>query len=143
MDIIEENQLFWDKVDTYGVCWEWIAGKTGRGYGQFKTGHKNIPAHKYSYALLVGPVPEGKQLDHLCRNRACVCPDHLEIVTNRENVLRGSGVTAQNARKTHCLRNHPFDGDNLRISVRDGSRACKQCERDRRVIRQQQKNNHG
>jgi hypothetical protein len=77
--------------------------------------------------LLVGPIPEGKQLDHLCRNRACINPEHLEPVTAKENILRGESFSAKNARKTHCIHGHELSGDNLRI-LKHG-RVCLECRR--------------
>ncbi len=115
-------------------CWLWmgatyIGGRGGtRGshplpYGQFR----RMPAHRWAYERFVGPIPNGLQLDHLCRTTLCVNPDHLEPVTNRENVLRGTSPSAGNARKTHCNRWHPLSGDNLR-PARDGRRRCWPCE---------------
>lgn len=89
---ISEAARFWHYVQKTEDCWLWQGGKTYKGYGQFKVGLNHIAAHRYSYILKHRAIPEGKQLDHLCRIRHCVNPDHLEPVTNRENVLRGSIV---------------------------------------------------
>ena len=127
-----EIERFWAKVvgteDPTG-CWTWTAGKLARGYGQFACKGfptKTVGAHRWSYRELVGPVPDGYELDHLCRNTACVNPAHLEPVTAKENVLRGMGRSAVNARKTHCHRGHPLSGDNLSIT-RVGTRLCRRC----------------
>lgn len=121
---------FWSKVDASGVCWEWTAsfdGKgAGRGYGQFNAGdRKTDRAHRWAYINLCGPIPDGLVLDHLCRNTACVNPDHLEPVTQMVNKRRGgSGVL--NSAKTHCPQGHPYEGYNLLVG-REGWRECRIC----------------
>src|SRR3990167_5623746 len=104
---------FWAKVDKKGLndCWLWKGADT-QGYGHFKTKGKYLLAHRFAYETIVGLIPAGLTLDHLCRQRACVNPLHLEPVTRGENVLRGIGRSARNARKTHCIRGHPFDEAN-------------------------------
>lgn len=115
---------FWSKVRvTTDGCWMWTAGTNGRGYGCYYHGKTTKRAHGVAYETLVGPVPEGKQLDHLCRQRLCANPSHLEPVTNRENTLRGIGTSAQNARKTHCPRGHPYTGHDKR------GRRCVVCDK--------------
>lgn len=108
-------------------CWEWTGPlcKT-TGYGQPTFNKVTIGAHRLAYMLWVGPIPAGKHwhIDHLCRNRACVNPGHLELVTRRENILRGVGVTAVNARKTHCDSGHSDWG--VYVS---GERYCRECSR--------------
>lgn len=127
------EERFWPKVKKAGPdeCWEWLASK-GKGYGHFTLeSGRSIQAHRFSYGLVNGPVPEGLVLDHLCRNRGCVNPAHLEPVTIGENVLRGVGASAQNARKTHCYRGHEFTEENTqyRSGPRPG-RACRTCARE-------------
>jgi len=107
-------------------CWEWTARRDTGGYGVLKSGRKNRRAHRISYEMFVGPVPEGLQLDHLCRVRHCVNPEHLEPVTQRVNSLRSNGVSAANAKKTHCKRGHPFSGENLLVTNK-GTRQCRAC----------------
>lgn len=127
------EQRFWSKVDNCSrdACWEWTGGINGNGYGQINVAGRVIGAHRIAYELLVGPIPEGLELDHLCRNRTCVNPAHLEPVTRRENQLRGQSVSGRNARKTHCPSGHPYSGSNL--VVKQGQRRCRACiRRDQR-----------
>lgn len=112
-----------------GVCWEWQAARTKTGYGVFKVGlgQGTVLAHRFSYELLVAPVPLDMQLDHLCRVRWCVDPDHLEVVTLAVNVLRGYNVSACNARKTHCSNGHELARYGYAPSTRPGQRNCRAC----------------
>jgi hypothetical protein len=106
-------------------CYEWGAAKTRGGYGQFRLGGRLVYVHRFSYETFVGTIPEGMYIDHLCRNRCCVNPSHLEIVTNKENIRRGE--TGKNSKeKTHCPQGHPYKGDNLYIAPR-GDRQCREC----------------
>ena len=122
---------FWAKVDVGHPlgCWEWTANAL-RGYGLFKLAGSTHRAHRLAYQILVGPIPEGMHIDHLCRNPPCVNPDHLEPVTPAENVARGYagsyGSPAMNRAKTHCPKGHPYSGNNLYVTP-TGSRACKTC----------------
>jgi hypothetical protein len=123
------DRLF-GKVDSSDpdACWIWTGRLDRYGYGKInmRLGTTST-AHRMAYFMVKGDIPDGLQLDHLCRNRACVNPDHLEPVTNRVNVLRGSGATAINAAKTHCKRGHVLSGENL--YVRRGGRECRECAR--------------
>jgi hypothetical protein len=124
----EDQERFWSKVDKTETCWLWTAGKTHKGYGQFTTTvnqeETKWGSHRYSYELLVGPIPDDLVLDHLCKIRHCVNPSHLEPVTLSENTRRGNAGKF-NARKTHCPQGHPYSGDNLRMH--NGRRHCITC----------------
>ena len=117
---------FWAKVDVDAAgCWSWSAYCHPDGYGRYKLDGKGHYAHRVSYEALVGPIPDGLDLDHLCRQRSCVNPTHLEPVTRRENTRRGEGYTAQQSAKTHCNSGHPFDDANT-YRYR-GNRICRAC----------------
>lgn len=116
---------FWAKVSKTDTCWLWTAAKTGQGYGHIKVDGRMRPAHRVSYELAIGPIPEGMDLDHLCRTPLCVRPDHLEPVTRRTNVLRGVGYCAQQARKEECVNGHAFTAANTYIWR--GHRTCRKC----------------
>lgn len=111
-------------------CWWWVGPRSRRNNVQYGAAAgpsgRTIAAHRLAYELLVGPIPDGLQIDHLCRNTRCVNPDHLEAVTQRENILRGNAPAAENARKTHCIRGHAFDEANT-IIQRSGKRSCRTC----------------
>lgn len=129
------DERFWSKVDTSGDCWEWTASKGRDGYGRFamKPGSPAL-AHRIAWQFEHGFIPKGMQLDHLCRNRGCVNPDHLEVVDNRENTLRGIGPTAVNAAKTTCKRGHSLAD----AYVSKGMRYCRTCALEKqRLIRTQ------
>ena len=110
-------------------CWLWtgIIDKPG-GYGRFTFWGRLRLAHRVAYEHWIGKIPMGLQIDHLCRVRNCVNPDHLEAVTQRENLMRGIGITAVLARATHCKRGHPFDEANTTLDA-NGKRRCRECLR--------------
>ena len=97
-DVRTPEIRFWEKVDKTDTCWLWVASCGEYGYGQYKFDGYNYRAHRYSYELKYGNIPDGLVLDHLCRNVKCVNPDHLEIVSVRENIVRGNTV---NNKKDH------------------------------------------
>jgi hypothetical protein len=122
---------FWDKVIVSpSGCWCWTAARVPTGYGQFWDGERLQLSHRVSFTVLTGPVPEGLQLDHLCRNRGCCNPAHLEPVTCSVNVLRGTGPrnnVARCKRITHCPKGHEYTPENTR--VRGNWRGCWTCHR--------------
>ncbi len=124
------NERFWSKVDLFsGDCWIWLSRKRN-GYGQFRHGNHSTQAHRIAYEEICGPIPQGLNLDHLCRNRSCVRPTHLEPVTQRVNTLRGETIPAAHATKTHCPKGHPLAQGNLvPWKQKNGSRVCKICKK--------------
>lgn len=129
------RELFWAKVDKTGDCWLWTAGRNRQGYGEFATRQTDNPktrvAHRIAYELVVGPIPEGLVLDHLCRNPPCVNPAHVEPVTVGENTMRGVGLAPQRARQTHCVNGHEYTPDNTYIAPKRGTRDCRTCRQIR------------
>ena len=121
-------------VVTPGGCWEWQGAKGRHGYGRVamptgKMGGRTEFTHRVAYEAFIGPIPDGLVIDHLCRNRGCCNPDHLEAVTQRVNLLRGDTLQSKNILKTHCKYGHEFTEQNTRRTPR--GRRCRECERRR------------
>lgn len=112
-------------IDPGADCLRWIGSTNGKGYGVIIIGGRGMMTHRIMYEMFAGPIPDGLQLDHLCRNPICANVDHLEPVTRRENILRGISVTAANARKTHCKRGHEFTAENTLLVA--AGRQCRTC----------------
>lgn len=122
---MEMADRFWAKVDEDGECWTWTAHRDRYGYGMFSIKGRPVLAHRWSYEHLIGAIPEGLVIDHLCRNRACVNPWHMEPTTQKVNALRGEGVGARSAQVTKCPHGHPYDEMNTYLYR--GERRCKAC----------------
>lgn len=121
---------FWSKVAKTGTCWLWTASQYRDGYGIFYDGITSVRAHRFAYEQTRGPIPEGLVIDHLCRVRHCVNPDHMEPVTNKVNVLRGESQIADLARRSHCVNNHEFTVENTYRPPHGYGRMCRTCRRE-------------
>jgi hypothetical protein len=131
------DDRFWAKVERRAAdeCWPWRGAGNGHGYGHVLRERRTVPAHRVAYELVVGPIPTGLTLDHLCRNRLCVNPAHLEPVTHRVNTLRGCGPAARRATVTHCPYGHAYTPENTYVSRRN-QRECRTCRTQRSRMRQ-------
>jgi len=124
-----EVERFFSKVETSEECWNWKGALNNKGYGVFRrSSGKNQYAHRFSFEIVSGKkIPKNLHIDHLCRNTKCVKPSHVEPVLPIVNVLRGNSPPALNAKKTHCIRGHPFSGKNLYIRKDTGQKCCRKC----------------
>lgn len=127
-------------------CWEWQGCLSDGGYGRFWCQEGVAPAHHFLYELILGAIPQGFELDHLCKNCKCVNPDHLEVVTHRENVQRGLFPELARQRqlsKTHCPYGHPYDRVNTYIKPNGKERDCRTCRkrRQKEYIARKKENN--
>jgi hypothetical protein len=122
------DERFWAKVAKGDGCWEWTGARAPSGYGRFTDNYRQRIAHRVAYEITVGPISDDLTIDHLCGNKGCVRPSHLEPVTRGENVRR---YTRQ---ITHCPQGHPYSGDNL-IIRREGWRWCRTCRSNNRELR--------
>lgn len=118
---VDPSLRFWPKVEKTETCWLWKGTKARGGYGAFRLG-KMILAHRFAWTVLVGPIPETLELDHLCRVPACVNPAHLELVTAALNQSR--------TRKEYCHKGHPLSGDNV-MMAKGKRRGCRTCNKER------------
>lgn len=107
-------------------CWQWIGKSHYSGYGNVYIQGRIYTTHRVMFELYYGPIPDGLDLDHICRNRICCNPEHLEPVSRRVNSLRGVGATAAHAKANHCPHGHPYEGNNL-VILSHGGRDCRQC----------------
>jgi HNH endonuclease len=131
------TEQFWAKVDKdgpipafrpdLGPCWLWTAGIDEKGYGRFWINGRRWRAHRWAYEQKHGPIPEGLEPDHLCRIRACVRDNHIEVVTHRENAMRGTSFSSLNAVKESCPQGHLYDAANTKLY--EGRRYCRACHR--------------
>ena len=128
------HRRLWGKVVATGnvcECWIWIGANDGKGYGKFcpdaTRGGYSEKAHRSVYRVLIGDIPDGMELDHLCRNRACVNPHHMEVVDHKTNSLRGESFSAVLSRKTHCPRGHEYTPENTYVAPGRPRRACRKC----------------
>ena len=117
---------FWEKVNKTENCWEWVGAKSVDGYGRMTIDDKGINAHRIAYEWLVGEIPKGLVIDHLCRVRCCVNPAHMRITTHLENIRAGEAPTIQIWKSSKCKRGHDLTGHNA-IVRKDGWRRCRTC----------------
>ena len=129
------RRLFAGIRQTESGCWQWTKCLDNQGYGRILIDHKNQKAYRAMWQFMRGTIPRGLYVDHICRNRGCVNPEHLRLVTPKQNAVENSlGVSAKNASKEHCPAGHPYSGSNLRIaSNRRGRkmRLCRECDNRR------------
>lgn len=136
--VLSLDQRFWSRLEKTSTCWIWkgaIWGHHGPQYGRISYRGAWVQAHRFSYELLVGPIPKGLTIDHVCKNTLCVNPLHLRPLSLADNIRRGVGTGTENwnGRKTQCPRGHPYSGENLYIGKSpDGyiRRFCKTCQKE-------------
>lgn len=110
------------------ACWEWLLSQNTYGYGKIWLNKKTVQTHRLMFEYYCGSICPDLTINHLCRNRNCCNPIHLEQISNKENVLKGTGISAINAKKTHCIHSHEFTPDNTYITP-DNKRNCKTCRK--------------
>jgi hypothetical protein len=125
------EERFWKYVKKNDIgCWLWIGSISTHGYGQLSVNKRPVFAHRFSYELHKGKIPTGLDIDHLCRVRKCVNPQHLEAVTRRVNISRGNGPVAIAVKTGKCSRGHVFDESNTYVAP-SGKRRCRKCHTGR------------
>lgn len=122
------SERFWEKVSKGESCWEWLGSINVNGYGIFSIGYGQEYAHRVSIHLTRGVIPKHLQVDHICRNRKCVNPSHLELVTSGENTRRGISSLIRRL-KTHCKNGHEYTPSNTLKNKKPGNRRCRECHR--------------
>ena len=123
MTTIAALERFYNKVDKTQTCWNWTAGINYKGYSKFGYNGKTVYGHRFIYEQIIGPIAQGLQIDHLCRNRKCVNPEHLEAVTLAENLRRQHLEPNSNGMKTNCPKGHEYTRTDSR-----GKRVCQTCK---------------
>lgn len=131
MSVLEHIDRFYANV-VMGPeqCHVWVGNNRGNGYGRIRFDGRVVSPHRWIYEHYKGPIPTGLQIDHLCRNTLCVNPKHLEAVTQRENLLRGTNQVALQAQQTHCKHGHEFTPENTYVGPTKGDRQCRTCKRN-------------
>jgi hypothetical protein len=126
---MENNKFFSKKLllDCLTECLNWQGALDKDGYGGTTHQGKRGQVHRIAYELINGPIPKGMTIDHLCRNRRCCNPEHLEAVTIKTNTMRGTSFSAKNAKKTHCINGHLLDEKNTYIRTKERGRSCRTC----------------
>lgn len=117
---------FWAKVNKTNTCWLWTAGLNSMGYGQFWHMGEHVMAHRFSYHIHKGKIPQGQVIDHLCKVPRCVNPDHMQAVTVFENTKRGNNHVSKYLTRTHCIRGHEYTKENTWVT-KQGWRYCRAC----------------
>jgi hypothetical protein len=130
---------FMAKVAVEGDCWLWAGSTDRKGYGRFAVAGRNTLAHRWIYEQEKGEIHKGMVIDHLCRNRRCVNPNHMEVVTSQVNTLRGETIAAKNLSATHCPKGHAYTEGNFYRRSSDGGRQCRPCALAIRKKRYQEK----
>ena len=127
--LLEERFRCKVEITTEEACWIWTASVDGSGYGKYLRDGRLVGAHRVAYEVVVGPIPDGLEIDHLCKVRNCVNPAHMEAVTHRENTLRSDSPVVALYSETHCSKGHEWTEENTYI--KKGGRECRICRRDR------------